>query len=171
MLRKSLALRSRRTWHPTWAWPNWACSLAVGLAQWLGHRIGEPLMSPRAVTVGPMGPNLGPGPFWAQYFFLIFWVARGTSLTKLGHFTKFWSGSNFKLFWERFSLITHLPPDHWGANPCKKHAGDLREPAETLQKSTPWHQKSKPSRKHLSNLVLFWANFWCCNTTTLREQP
>ena len=35
----------------------------------LGHRIGEPLMSPRAVTVGPMGPNLGPGPSGAQFFF------------------------------------------------------------------------------------------------------
>ena len=65
----------------------------------------------------------------------------------------------FKLFLERCSLITHLPPDHWGANPCKKHAGDLREPAETLQKSIPWHQKSKPSRKLRSNLFLFWTLF------------
>ena len=34
-----------------------------------------------------------------------------------------------------------------GANPCKKHAGDLQEPTKTLQKITPWHQKSKSSRK------------------------
>ena len=34
-----------------------------------------------------------------------------------------------------------------GANPCKKDAGDLREPTKTLQKIIPWHQKSKSSRK------------------------
>ena len=33
------------------------------------------------------------------------------------------------------------------ANPCKKDAGDLREPTKTLQKIIPWHQKSKSSRK------------------------
>ena len=34
-----------------------------------------------------------------------------------------------------------------GANPCRKDAGDLREPTKTLQKIMPWRQKSKSSRK------------------------
>ena len=93
------------------------------------------------------GPKIGPRALLGPIFFWIFWMARGASLTNLGHFTKFWVGSKSKLFLERFSFITHLPPDHWGANPCKKDAGDLREPTKTLQKSIPWHQKSKPSRK------------------------
>ena len=42
-----------------------------------------------------------------------------------------------------------------GANPCKKHAGDLQEPTKTLQKTFPWHQKSKPSRKLRPKLSLF----------------
>ena len=58
-----------------------------------------------------------------------------------------------------------------GANPCKKHAGDLREPTKTLQKTFPWHQKSKPSRKLLSKWHLFLNNFWCCNTTTWGSNP
>ena len=67
-----------------------------------------------ATFQGDPGPKIGPRPFWAQFFFLIFWMARGASLANLGHFAKFRVGSKFELFLERFSFITHLPPDHWG---------------------------------------------------------
>ena len=101
------------------------------------------------------GPKIGPRALLGPIFFFIFWVARGASLTNLGHFTKFRPGPNFQLFLERFSLITHLPPDHGGANPCKKDAGGLQEPTKTLQKTFPWDQKSKSSRKPRPKLLLF----------------
>ena len=44
-----------------------------------------------------------------------------------------------------------------GANPCKQHAADLREPTKTLQKIIPWHQKSKPSRKLRPKGTFFWT--------------
>ena len=91
------------------------------------------------------GPKIGPRALLGPIFFWIFWVARGASLTNLGHFTKFRPGPNFQLFLERFSLITHLPPDHGGANPCKKDAGHLQEPTKTLPKTFPWGPKSKSS--------------------------
>ena len=112
------------------------------------------------------GPKIGPRALLGPIFFWIVWVARGASLTNLGHFTKFGVGPNFQLFLERFSFITHLPPDHWGANPCKKHAGDLQE----QQKSSPGTKNQNP-RENFAHNGTFWGQLLCCNPTILGEQP
>ena len=121
------------------------------------------------VVQGPWAQNwaralLGPICFW------IFWTARGASLANLGHFAKFWPRPNFQLFSKRFSLITHLPPEHGGANPCKKMLETSDNLPKPSQNQSPGTKNQNPC-ENITQICFIFGHFLVAQWSNMRISP
>ena len=116
-----------------------------------------------------LGPNLGPGPFWADLFLIL--DGAGCLPGQFGTFIEISPPTKFPTFFGKIFLHNSPPTSPWrGLTPVKK----MRETSENLPKPS---KKSSPGTKNPNtheNLVqngTFFGQLLCCNHTTLREQP